>query len=160
MIKKACFTVVIILISVLACKAQEITMETSWFTGHQFSRDGIHIPMRTVENVMQENSEAQALMASARSTNTFGQIVAGVGGFMIGWPIGTAVGGGEPNWAVAGIGAGIAVLSIPIYKSSASKAQQAVELYNKGRSLGPASEFNPDVNVYFSGSGAGLRVSF
>lgn len=30
-------------------------------------------------------------------------ILSYAGGFMIGWPIGTAIGGGKPAWALAGI---------------------------------------------------------
>ncbi|MBK8636390.1 MAG: hypothetical protein IPN72_23720 [Saprospiraceae bacterium] len=37
--------------------------------------------------------------------------------FMIGYPLGALIRGGEPNWALAGVGAGLVVVSIPIASS-------------------------------------------
>ena len=35
------------------------------------------------------------------------------GGFLIGWPLGTALAGGDPNWTLAAIGAGCVAIAIP-----------------------------------------------
>ena len=42
-----------------------------------------------------------------------GQLLGGIGGFLVGWTLGTALGGGDPDWTVAGVGAGFIALSIP-----------------------------------------------
>lgn len=36
------------------------------------------------------------------------------GGALIGWPLGTAIGGGDPEWYLAGIGAGLVAIAIPL----------------------------------------------
>lgn len=81
------------------------------------------------------------------------------GGFMIGWPLGTAIGGGEPNWALAGIGAGLVVLSIPLSSSAKKKTIKAIELYNQG--LVPKKEIET-MSFQFQGTsnGFGLIMKF
>jgi hypothetical protein len=41
-------------------------------------------------------------------------ILAYSGGFMVGYTLGTAIAGGDPNWGVAGIGAGLIVVAVPL----------------------------------------------
>ncbi|HEY9178263.1 MAG TPA: hypothetical protein VIN07_11250 [Flavipsychrobacter sp.] len=36
------------------------------------------------------------------------------GGALIGWPLGTAIGGGDPEWYLAGIGVGLVAIAIPL----------------------------------------------
>lgn len=43
-----------------------------------------------------------------------GNILAAAGGALIGWPLGTAVGGGDPEWILAGVGAGVLAVAIPL----------------------------------------------
>lgn len=43
-----------------------------------------------------------------------GNILAAIGGGLIGWPLGTAIGGGDPEWILAGIGAGVLAVAIPL----------------------------------------------
>ena len=59
-------------------------------------------------------------------------ILSYAGGFMIGWPIGTAIGGGKPAWALAGIGGGLVAVAIPLSISSNKKMETAVRQYNAG----------------------------
>lgn len=54
------------------------------------------------------------------------------GGFMIGWPIGTAIGGGDPNWGIAAAGVGCVLLSIPLANGYKKNAKEAVSIYNNG----------------------------
>ncbi len=52
------------------------------------------------------------------------------GGFLVGWPLGTAVFGGKPNWALAGIGAGLIGVSIPFSSAFNRHAKRAVRIFN------------------------------
>ncbi len=69
--------------------------------------------MLQLVKTMEPNEQAYKEIKAAQSTYTLAIIVGGVGGFMVGWPLGTALSGGEPNWIFAGIGAGLIVISIP-----------------------------------------------
>lgn len=41
-------------------------------------------------------------------------VLAFSGGALIGWPLGAAIGGGDPEWYLAGIGAGLVAIAIPL----------------------------------------------
>lgn len=77
------------------------------------------------------------------------------GGFLIGWPIGTAVAGGEPQWELPAIGAGLVILAFPFSEQAKKKASIAVDLYNHD-----FREFtyrkNPELHFSLSAYGAGL----
>lgn len=87
------------------------------FGGYQFYQGEQRLNVNQLVNTMKPNNQAYQQIKSAQSTYTLATIIGGVGGFMVGWPIGTALGGGEPNWTMAGIGAGLFVVSIPISQS-------------------------------------------
>ena len=81
---------------------------------------------------MEDNPEAQKLLRSASTNNTFAGILSFTGSFLIGWNLGEAISNKDPNWALSAIGAGCIIGSIPLYTSAGKKARQSVELYNSG----------------------------
>ncbi|MFN4246647.1 MAG: hypothetical protein ACK4EY_02930 [Flavipsychrobacter sp.] len=42
------------------------------------------------------------------------QILGGIGGGLIGWPVGTYIGGGDPEWTLAAIGGGLVAIAVPL----------------------------------------------
>lgn len=102
------------------------------FGGYQFYQGKKRLNVNQLVNIMKPNGQAYNQIKSAQSTNTLATIIGGVGGFMVGWPIGAAVAGGKPNWTMAGIGVGLIVVSIPITKNFNKKAKQAVKTFNGG----------------------------
>ena len=78
---------------------------------------------------------------------------------MVGWPLGTSIAGGEPNWVMAGIGAGLVVISIPVNNKFIKQATQAVKTYNEGKRV--MSSYNKTKWQFgISGYGIGLTVEF
>jgi len=78
---------------------------------------------------------------------------------MVGWPVGTAIGGGDPNWAMAGIGAGLIVVTIPISQKFNKQAKQAVDIYNLG--LQETSFWDKrELRFSMNGNGLGLTLRF
>src|SRR4051812_6073263 len=71
--------------------------------GYQFFQHHKALKMGKLVKAIEKNEEAYMHIKSAQSANTIGSIIGGVGGFMVGWTLGAAIGGGEPNWTVAGI---------------------------------------------------------
>ena len=102
------------------------------FAGHRFSQNGHKLSADEMVALMRENKEAYAKMRAAKSTSTFASILSGAGSFMVGYPVGTHLAGSEPNWTMAGIGAGLIVVSIPISIKFNRQAKSAVDLYNAG----------------------------
>lgn len=61
-------------------------------------------------------------------------LISCVGGFMVGWSIARTLtgNGGKSNLTIAGIGAGLILVSIPINRKYIKQAKQAVNTYNEG----------------------------
>lgn len=129
------------------------------FGGYQFYQGEKRLNMNQLVNMMKPNNQAYQQIKSAQSTYTLSTIIGGVGGFMVGWPIGTALGGGDPNWTMAGIGAGLIVVSIPISQSFNKKAKQAVETYNSGLQTSSFWDKN-ELKLSLTGNGLGLTLNF
>jgi hypothetical protein len=87
--------------------------------------------MNQLVNTMKPNEQAYKQIKSAQSSNTIASIAGFVGGFMVGWSLGTVIRGDEPSWPLVGIGAGLIVVSIPLQQSFRKNASQAVKSYNR-----------------------------
>ncbi len=112
-----------------------------WKTGYDKP-----LTMRQLLDITKTNKEAYNEMRIARSYRVVSSIFGMPGGFLLGWPLGTAAAGGEANWALAGIGAGLIVVGIPLSAASVKHARNAVRIYNAG--LKPvALEFKSDSSL-------------
>jgi hypothetical protein len=138
--------------------ADSITMKKG-FGGYQFFQGEQRLNMKQLVSSMKPNDEAYRQIKSAQSNYTLGLILGYTGGFLIGWPIGTALGGGEPNWALAGVGAGLIVLAIPVSQGFNKKAKQAVATYNRGLRTTSFWDKNA-LKVSINDHGVGLTLTF
>ncbi len=138
--------------------SDSITMKKV-FGGYQFYQGDKLLKVNQLVNTMKTNEQAYKQIKSAQSTYTMAMILSSAGGFMVGWPLGTAVGGGEPNWTIAGIGAGLIVAAIPISQSFNKKAKQAVDTFNSGLQTSSFWEKN-ELNLTLTGNGIGLTLNF
>ncbi len=138
--------------------SDSITMKKV-FGGYQFYQGERLLKMSDLTITMVLNNEAYKQIKSARSAYTMASILSYAGGFLVGWPLGTAIGGGEPNWTLAGIGAGLIVVSIPITQSFNKKAKQAVDTYNGGLQTSSFWDKN-ELNLSLTGNGIGLTLNF
>jgi hypothetical protein len=154
--------VVLLLSSFLLCLGQNpqdsITMKKV-FGGYQFFQGEKILNMSKLVNAMKPNEQAYKEIKSARTTYVFANIVGGIGGALVGWPVGAAVGGGEPNWTLAAIGAGVIIVSIPISIKFNKQAKIAVNTFNSDYR---STTFRDKSELRFSlsGSGIGLALSF
>lgn len=73
---------------------------------------------------------------------------------LIGWPLGTALGGGEPEWAMAGAGAVVVLAAIPLTSAFRKHAQKAISIYN-GEPATRKARIRTDHYCY----GTGLRLT-
>jgi len=129
------------------------------FGGYQFLQGGKRLTINKLVKAMEPNSMAHKEIKSAQSNYTFAMILGYAAGFMVGWPIGTAVGGGDPNWVMAGIGAGLVIISIPISQSFNKKAGKAVGIYNSGLRAGSFWDKN-ELKFAVTNNGVGLTFGF
>ena len=118
--------------SIQAQTSEELTLKTSFWTGMKFFQKGQKITATNAVEIMKSNPSASELLRKSNKQAGGATVVSAIGGFLIGWPVGTAIAGGEPVWELAAVGAGITVVSALIYSSAQKKAKSAVELYNAG----------------------------
>lgn len=157
--KKTTVTLILALFTVSICTAQKIEVEKV-FGGYKYTQNGNQLTMKQLVKTMESNKQAFDLIKKAQSNNTIASVLAFAGGGLIGWPIGTAVGGGDANWALAGIGAGIVAIAIPISSSANKKANQAISLYNDSLDATSSYQFKPEFKIIANTNGIGLSMSF
>ncbi|WP_088324404.1 hypothetical protein [Polaribacter tangerinus] len=138
--------------------AQQIEMKKA-FGGYTFHQNGGMLSVGQMQELMKENDAAFKLMRSAKGNQILSMVLGGAGGALVGFPIGTAIGGGEPEWALAGVGAALIVATIPIAKGFTKKAKKAVELYNANQST-VGSSFIPEFNLNVKGMSMGISMTF
>ena len=111
-------------------------------------------------SVLQANPASFALFQESKTARTVGDILGYAGGFLIGYPLGVAITGREPNWIMAGVGLGLAVVSIPVTGSGNRKLRQAVELFNNGVPRATALNRKPTLRFEAGPQGIGLALGF
>lgn len=129
--------------------------------GKQFYFRGVGpLKKQQLAKVLSANPQAFALYKRSGTPRTFGDIIGGAGGFLLGYPLGLAIAGGEPNWTMAIVGAGLIGASIPLTVSGNQLTRQAVQLYNSGITGAPVTYRKPELRFQVTGNGAGLALAF
>jgi outer membrane lipoprotein SlyB len=155
---KPLLLVLILVGASFSLSAQPIT-SVKKFGGYQYSQNGQELSMKQLVSAVEAHPEAYELMRSAKTNYTWSQVLGSVGGGLLGWPLGTAIAGGEPNWALAGIGAGLIVIGIPFSSAANKKSQQAVQLYNSDPTL-HSYHLKPQWNLSIGANGLGVALHF
>lgn len=130
------------------------------FGGYQCYQGGKRLNMSKLVNTMKPNEQAYKKIEEARSMKIISGMLGFVGGGMIGWTLGTKSGGGDPNWALAGVGAAIIVLSIPISNECTKQLKGAVEIYNKGLNASSLRHKKELKLIMTGGKEIGLKLVF
>lgn len=102
------------------------------FGGYKFYQSEKRLSMNELVNTLKPNDNAYKEIKAARTANIFATILGSAGGFLVGWPIGTAAGGGDPEWVMAGIGAGLIVATIPLTIKLNKHSKKAIGIFNNG----------------------------
>ncbi len=132
------------------------SIEVKKALGVIFLQHGKRLAPRNLLEICKSNAESYAEMKTAKGNYDVGSVFGFIGGFMVGWPIGTAIGGGEPNWTLAAIGGGLIVVSIPFSSGYSRHAKKAVEIYNNG--LKNISRNDMELKLGLTGNGFGIKV--
>ncbi len=139
--------------------SDSIFMQKS-FGGYTFYQHGQRLTnMAEVAGAMQSNEIAYLAFKRAKANYGIANVFGFAGGFMIGWTLGTAIGGGEPNWTVAGVGGGLLLVSIPLFSNANKRAKLAVNTFNSG--LGSSSIFKGmNLELAVKDCGMGFLMEF
>ncbi|MFN6379082.1 MAG: hypothetical protein ACK4WD_07390 [Flavobacteriales bacterium] len=123
-----------------------------------YTRNYQLLTTRDLMEITKPNAAAYKEMRIARSHKNFASLMQFSGGFMVGIPLGSALSGGEPNWPIAAIGAGVIIVSIPFSVAYTKHATKAVRIYNEG--LKSTGQNSLDFNIGFTQNGLGLQLRF
>ncbi len=111
-----------------------------------------------LEDLTEHNTEAHARVKAAKNNISGAKVIAYAGGFLIGYTLGTAIGGGDPPWGVAAVGAGVLVFTIPLFRSYTNNIREAARLYNSG--IMQQNQPKIDLSLGATKSGMGLILLF
>jgi len=123
-----------------------------------FEQNGKKLNANALLQALSSNKNAYNLASSGKGQYNLGNVLGAIGGFGIGWPIGSALGGGEPNWLMAGGGLVLAIAGITVNNKGAQKFSQAIDMYNS--ELGFNSYKSKKYYVSPSKTGIGLAFNF
>jgi len=149
----------LVLFTLSASAQNDSIIASKAFGGYKFEQDGKMLNPKAMLKIMEEDQEALIYMKKAKTNSDLSMVIGFTGGFLIGWPIGTAIGGGDPNWVLAGVGAGLLVLAIPVSKAYNTNALKAVELYNTSQ-RSAYFQNGIDLNLGLTENGVGLKLTF
>ncbi|GEM_PF-3242574 len=88
------------------------------------------ITLREARDVMLPYNEAYGEMSKAKWNADVSTVMASVGGFLVGWQLGTELAGGEGNLASLGIGIGAAIASVAFRVMAKKRTRSAIKMYN------------------------------
>jgi hypothetical protein len=107
-----------------------ITLAGTGMSGIRFFRHGANLNMDRLTEILKPNPEATAYLKKAKTNGGFATFFSIVGGFAIGWELGSSLGGKSINWGVMGGGLGAVGLTIPFAIGTKQNALKAVRIYN------------------------------
>lgn len=108
---------------------QEINIYKT-FGGYRFERDSVSVSPKMVLTFMKSNPQAYAVFKKAKTNLDAAGVLSFAGGVMICFPLGTAIGGGDPEWALAAGGLGLLLVAIPFNAAFKNHALNALDIYN------------------------------
>jgi hypothetical protein len=126
--------------------------------GTVFRQNGRNLTPRQLLDITQSNPAAHQEMKAAKTNYDVGYVLGFAGGLFVGWPLGSAIAGGDPNWTLMGVGAGLIGLSVPFSTAYNKHAKNAARLYNGGSS--PSGMNKVEFRFGMTGTGIGLNMAF
>lgn len=132
---------------------QEINIYKT-FGGYRFERDSVSISPKMVLTIMKSNTQAYTEFRKAKTNLDAAGVLGFTGGVLIGFPLGTAVSGGDPEWALAAGGLVLLLATIPLHTAFRNHALNALDIYNSKLSS------STKVNAKFYWSPIGGKIVF
>lgn len=146
-------------ISVFAQDHADTITAVKVFGGYRFEQNGKPLALNTMADMMKDDSVAGGYLKKARTSASIANVLGYAGGFLIGYPVGTAIGGGKPAWAMAVVGCGLVVIALPLGSAAGRDAKTAVDIYNANR-RNLAFNQKYDLKLGLSATGLSLRLRF
>lgn len=150
--------ITIILVCALVSAHAQTPSDTIEVRKNKFVKDGLFLKPKHMIEIMSANPEALKEMQVAKANFDGANVFGFIGGALIGWPLGTLAGGGKPNWALAGAGAGVVLLAVPFDLKYKRHAKAAVSIYNNDVKQKNSARLRFRMGV--SPAAASLKITF
>ena len=105
--------------------AQEIPESPLTVDKKRVFLEGTELSYRQVSSILMKYEESAPFMKKAKTNRDMGMVFSFIGGFGIGYGVVYGLFGNTSGWIIAGVGAGVAVISIPFsvgYKKNLLKS--------------------------------------
>lgn len=102
---------------------------------YKFTLNNELLTLKRMNELMQGNPTSMGYYKKAKSTTGIITVLSFAGGFMIGYSLGTMLGGGQPNLGLAAVGCGLLVITLPIASSADKNLLKTVKAYNQDKPL-------------------------
>lgn len=146
----------LLLLSCMTIFSQELKLEKG-----KFYKDGVQISSRDTRELLKTNVEASSLFRKAKSKESNGGFVFGLGVAVTVADLVKGLVSDEKYPGVASyIGVGMIAVSIPILSGRTKKFQKAVEVYNTRLKSTGALETDFQVNIISNQNGQGIQLRF
>lgn len=126
--------------------------------GSVFVQNNKNLTPKQLLEITAINPEAYQLMQKAKKNLDVSLVFGCIGGALIGYPCGTAMAGGDPEWALAAVGGTLVGVSIPFSVAYTKNAKKAVEIYNAGLTRPELGYL--DFKLSLMPGGVGLKLQF
>ena len=126
--------------------------------GKVYLQNGRLLPAKELHSILSSNEKAAVEVEQAKKNLAPLYLFSIAGGFLIGWPIGTAIGGGDPQWGLAAIGAGLVLLAIPFQVGYNKHIATAVRIYDS--QLDNFSKLKTIIEFGMAPNGIGVQIRF
>ena len=126
--------------------------------GKVYLQHGKLLSTNELHNLLEKNDSAYIEVKKAKENIAPMYLFSFAGGFLIGWPLGTALGGGKPQWGLAGGGLLLVLCAIPFQIGYNKHIGNAVMIYNsKLKKIGVEKKV---AEIGFSKTSFGLEIKF
>jgi len=123
-----------------------------------FMQNSIVLTPKRLTGVLKSNTAAYSELRAARNNAFASSLFGYAGGFCIGYPIGAALSGMEPQWTLAAVGVGLIAFSIPLHAAFVRRTENAVNIYNTG--LKKTGCLQKEMHLTATSNGFGLIMRF
>ena len=125
---------------------------------NRYLLNGQALTPKQMLTMMQNYPDAFSAMKMAKTNYDASMVFGYIGGFLVGYPLGTAAAGGKPEWTMAAIGGVFILIALPLNFAYNKNAKTAVRLYNS--KIKESSDHNVKIDFGFTRSGIGLICRF
>ncbi len=153
MLKHTLLTILFICMSFFGFSQQLEVKSNFW--GTKITHNQKAIGIKEFVELTKSNKIAHDYALKAKANKGAMDVFSTIGGLLMGWPIGTAIAGGEFKSELFLAGAGIACISIPFTSGMNKNLKNAEEAFK-----GNATAYNFEYSLIANANGIGLSLNF